>query len=58
MAPHLVITIDAGTGSNRACIYDIASHRSLAVASRDYADRASRPGPRRVAAGPVVASHY
>lgn len=35
MAPDLVLTLDAGTGSSRACVYSIAENRPLAVAARD-----------------------
>jgi sugar (pentulose or hexulose) kinase len=35
MAPDLVLTLDAGTGSSRACVYSITENRPLAVAARD-----------------------
>jgi sugar (pentulose or hexulose) kinase len=35
MTPDLVLTIDAGTGSNRACVYSINHNRPIAVAARD-----------------------
>jgi len=35
MAPDLVLTIDAGTGSSRACVFAINQNRPLAVAVRD-----------------------
>jgi sugar (pentulose or hexulose) kinase len=35
MTPDLVLTIDAGTGSSRACVYSISQNRPLAVAARD-----------------------
>ena len=33
--PDLVLTIDAGTGSSRACVYSINENRPLAVTTRD-----------------------
>jgi len=35
MTRDLVLTIDSGTGSSRACVYAIAQNRPLAVAARD-----------------------
>ncbi len=35
MTPDLVLTIDAGTGSSRACVYAISQNRPLSVAARD-----------------------
>lgn len=35
MMRDLVLTIDAGTGSSRACVYDISQNRPVAVAARD-----------------------
>jgi sugar (pentulose or hexulose) kinase len=35
MAPDLVLTIDAGTGSSRACVYSIDHNCPLAVAARE-----------------------
>lgn len=37
MNRELVITVDAGTGSCRTCVYDLAQNRVLAVAARDCA---------------------
>ncbi len=36
MARDLVLTIDAGTGSSRACVYAIDQNRPLAVAAEDH----------------------
>jgi sugar (pentulose or hexulose) kinase len=43
MTRDLVLTIDAGTGSSRACVYDVAQDRPLAVAARDC--RIDHPAP-------------
>ena len=43
MSGDLVLTIDVGTGSARACVFSIAENRPLATASR--ASEVSHPGP-------------
>jgi xylulokinase len=35
MSPDLVLTIDAGTGSSRACVFALNENRALAMAARD-----------------------
>ncbi len=35
MTPDLVMTIDAGTGSSRACVYSLSQNRPLAVAIQE-----------------------
>ena len=44
MAHDLVLTIDAGTGSSRACVYDVAQNRPLSVAARDCPIEHPAPG--------------
>ena len=45
MSEDLVLTIDVGTGSARACVFSIAQNRPLATASRK--SEVSHPGPHR-----------
>lgn len=44
MTRNLVLTLDAGTGSSRACVYDIAQNRPLSVAARDCPIEHPAPG--------------
>lgn len=44
MTHDLVLTIDAGTGSSRACVYDVAQNRPLSVAARDCPIEHPAPG--------------
>jgi len=45
MTANLVLTIDAGTGSGRACVFSISENRPLAVAVCEYP--ISHPAPHR-----------
>ena len=45
MPGDLVLTIDVGTGSARACVFSIAQNRPLATAGRS--SQVSHPGPHR-----------
>jgi len=47
----LVLTVDVGTGSARACVFSIAQNRPLATASRE--SEIAHPGPHRAEFDPL-----